>query len=130
MKRSMFAALTVLLVVFFPISSESQAIKKFPGESATISWTFPTTDESKITGFRVYASPTATGTYTFTGTAAAASLRQVALPVAYSTNSVMVFYKVKSYFTAGTTTVESDGVPVTGVEVDMNVPMPAGVQVR
>jgi hypothetical protein len=124
--------LSVLLILLFVGISSAQGagIKKFPGENATVSWTFATTDESKITGFRIKASATSAGPYTFTGTTALPAARQVVFPVSFSTNSVLVFYQVVAYYTAGTTTVESDPVPVGGVEVDLNVPMPAGVQVK
>ncbi len=105
-------------------------IKKYPGENVTVTWNFLATDESKITGFRIYSSPASAGPYAFTGTTAAPTARQVVFPVVFSTGNVMVFYQVKAFYSSGSSTVESNPDPAAGAEVDMNVPMPSGVLVK
>jgi len=129
MKKRRLVYLLALMLLFCG-TVQAAGIKKFPGETATVSWTFPTADESKISGFRLFAASTSAGPYTLTGTTTLPTARQMIFPVAFSTNSVLVFYQVKAFYTAGGVTVESDPDPAAGAEVDMNVPMPLGTQVK
>lgn len=128
--HQVLSIIAVALLSFGIGQAQAAGVKKFPGENATVSWTFLASDEIKISGFRIYASPLSIGPYIFTGTTALPAARQVIFPVSFSTNSVMIFYQTKSYFTAGTSTVESNPDPVGGAEVDMNVPSPAGTAVK
>jgi len=127
MKR-VFQILLLASLCFASTQAQAEGIKKFPGEAFTITWTNPTTDSTKVSGWRIKASPTSSGPYSFTGVSVTATARQAVIPVAFSTNSVMVFYVVCGYVTSGTTTLESDPSPAAGLEVDMNVVMPVGVQ--
>lgn len=124
-------ALLVTVLVLLAATAHAQAagIKKFPGETTTVAWTNPSTDDSKVTGWRVKSAATSAGPYSVV-TSVANTARQAVFPAAFSTNSVMVFYQVVAYWTAGGVTVESDPVPAAGLEVDMNVVMPTGPSVR
>jgi hypothetical protein len=126
MKLFLSLALVVLLV--FPLNAQSAGVKKFPGEASTFTWSFLVADESKITGFRMYSAPTATGPFAFTGTFVTPALRMASLSTAFPMGSVIVFYSVRAVYTSGASTVES--VDSNSVEVDMNVPTPTALSVR
>jgi len=84
---------------------------------------------SKISGFRLESAPTSAGPYTMvSGVTSVPAGRQMIFPAAFSTGSVMVFYRVYAYFISGTNTIVSASDPVAGVEVDMAVPGPTGTQ--
>lgn len=125
----------VLMILAIVLSVAGQAnaagIKKQPGESVTLIWMFNLADEAKISGFRLESAPTSAGPYTtVAGVTSVPAGRQMIFPAAFSTGSVMVFYRVYAYFISGTNTIVSVSDPVAGVEVDMAVPGPMGTQGR
>jgi hypothetical protein len=121
----------IILILFLTthVYAQAAAIKKDPGAPTTIDWTFPVTSEVIITGFRVYVAPVATGPFTFSGNSTAANIRTITFPTTFSTNSVRLFFQIRSYKVAGTDTVESVGIPG-DKEVELNVPSPTGILVR
>jgi hypothetical protein len=127
MKKVLFVFLLSALLVF-PPNAQSAGVKKFPGEASIFTWNFLIADESKITGFRMYSAPAASGPFAFTGTFVTPTLRTASLSTAFPAGSVIVFYSVRAVYTSGTSTVES--VNSNSVEVDMKVPTPTVLSVR
>jgi len=111
------------------IEAQGAGIKKFPGENINFAWNYLVADEVNTTGYKLYAGPTATGPFTFTGkTVATPSLRTASNPAAFATGQVVTFYTIRAFFT-GTAipamTVES--VDSNAVEVDLNVRTPTAL---
>lgn len=106
-----------------------QGVKKFPGESCTLAWDFPTAQEANVTGFRIYQGLSNTGPFTFTNVTATKTARTVTLPATFPAGSVLYFYTARAYFTnSSNQTVES--VDSNAVEVDLNVYSPTALTVK
>lgn len=119
--------LTILILLSLPFGLFAQC-KKQPGQSGTFTWNFAVTDESKISGFRVYQSAIQSGPFNNLTASATATSRTLAAPVTFAAGTVRTFYVVRSYFTSGGGTVESGD--SNSVECELNVPTPTGLQVN
>lgn len=122
--------LAVAVLLFSSLAAQAQtAVRKQPGETAVFNWTFLATDESKISGFRLYSGGAQAGPFsTLAASTAVPSARTLNVGVTFPSGGVKVFYVIRSYFTSGTSTVESNNSNV--VEVELSVPGATSLTVR
>lgn len=119
--------LVVAVLILFPLVGFAQ-VEKLPGEACIFTWVFPVADESKISGFRLYSSPVQSGPFSNLVSNVGPTLRTLTTPATFASGTVRTFYVVRSYFSSGAGTVESNDSNST--EVELRVLTPTGLQVK
>jgi hypothetical protein len=128
-----FFIFTILMLCLAGLTeAQGAGVKKFPGETCTVTWTYLVADEANITGFRIYQSLSATpGSGAFTNVSTIPTARTVTLPATFQTGSVMYFYTVRAYFTGTVPTpLTVESIDSSAGEVDRNVVTPVGLTVK